>query len=135
MNALRNIHEALAIGGLLIDTPPGSRRPRVGAGARELGRLDVSDWAGTIDQIDRLTEQTTRAGLFRVTREDGFTVTDQFPTGAELVAEVRGWAGDTDRSDARSAHLRRTAAGSGAAGGQAPRLPCVTAVTTSSLNG
>jgi hypothetical protein len=51
------------------------------------------DWVGTIDQIDRLTEQTVRAGLFRVIREDRCTVTDQFPTGAELVAEVRGWAG------------------------------------------
>jgi hypothetical protein len=53
----------------------------------------MSDWAGTIDQIDRLTEQTIRAGLFRVIRQDRFPVTDQFRTGAELVAEVRGWAG------------------------------------------
>jgi hypothetical protein len=93
VNALRNIHAALVTGGLLIDTQPVSPRPRVGAGARELGRLDMSDWASTIDQIDRLTEQTIRAGLFRAIREDRFTVTDQFPTGAGLVAEVRGWAG------------------------------------------
>jgi hypothetical protein len=93
VNALRKLHEALVAGGLLIDTQPVSRRPRVGVGARELGGLDMSDWAGTIDQIDRLTEQTIRAGLFRVIREDRFTVTDQFPTGAELVAEVREWAG------------------------------------------
>jgi hypothetical protein len=53
----------------------------------------MSDWLGTIDRIDRLAEQTIRAGLFRVIREDRFTVTDQFPTGAELIADVRGWAG------------------------------------------
>jgi hypothetical protein len=93
VNALRNIHEALVTGGLLIDTQPVSRRPRVEASSSELGRLDMSEWAGTIAQIDRLTEQTVRAGLFRLIREDRFTVTDQFPTGAELVAEVREWAG------------------------------------------
>ena len=93
MNALRNIHKALVTGGLLIDTQPVSSHPLAEADARRLGTLDMSEWAQTIDEIDRLTDETFRAGLFTVVDQRRFTVTDHFDTGAELVAEVRGWAG------------------------------------------
>jgi hypothetical protein len=93
VNALRNIHKALVTGGLLIDTQPVSPHPLVEADAARLGTLDMSEWAQTIDEIDRLTDETLRAGLFTVVDQRRFTVTDHFDTGAELVTEVRGSAG------------------------------------------
>jgi hypothetical protein len=93
VNALRKIHGALVAGGLVIDTQPVSPHPPVETDAGELGTLDMSEWARTIEEIDRLTEQTIRAGLFTVVDQRRLSVTDHFDTGAELVAEVREWAG------------------------------------------
>jgi hypothetical protein len=93
VHALRNIHKALVPGGRLIDTQPVSPQPPIDADGEFVGTLDMSEWARTIDQIDRLTEQTLRAGLFTIVAERRFTVTDQFDTGAEFVAEARQWAG------------------------------------------
>jgi hypothetical protein len=93
VHALRNIHQCLVTGGRLIDTQPVSPQPPVDTDGDALGTLDMSEWARTIDQIDRLTAQTLRAGLFTIVAERRFTVSDQFDSGAELVAETRQWAG------------------------------------------
>jgi hypothetical protein len=93
VHALRNIHKALRTGGLVIDTQPVSPHPLTKADAATLGALDMSEWARTIRRIDRLAEQSVRAGLFAIVAERGFTVTDRFDTGAELVAEASEWAG------------------------------------------
>jgi hypothetical protein len=93
VNALRKIHGSLVAGGVMIDTQPVSRHPPVETDAGELGTLDMSEWARTIEEIDRLTEQTISAGLFTVVDQRRLSVTDRFDTGAELVAEVREWAG------------------------------------------
>jgi hypothetical protein len=93
VNALRKIHRALVAGGVVIDTQPVSPHPTVETEAGELGTLDMSEWARTIEEVDRLTEQTVRAGLFTVVDQRRFLVTDCFDTGAELVAGVREWAG------------------------------------------
>jgi hypothetical protein len=93
VNALRKIHGALVAGGVVIDTQPVSRHPPVETDAGELGTLDMSEWARTIEEVDRLTERTVNAGLFTVVDQRRFSVTDHFDTGAEAVAEVREWAG------------------------------------------
>lgn len=93
MNALRKIHEALVVGGLLIDTQPVSPQPPVESDSREIGTLDMSEWARTIDEIDRLVRQTIRDGLFALVDQHRLTVIDQFDTGRELVEEASEWAG------------------------------------------
>jgi hypothetical protein len=93
VHALGNIDRALVAGGLVIDTQPVSPHPVIDADAAALGTLDMSEWACTVDQIDRLAEQSVCAGLFTVVGERRFTVTDRFDTGAELVAVVTEWAG------------------------------------------
>jgi hypothetical protein len=93
VNALRNIDEALVTARLLIDTQPVCPHPPVKADGREPGTLDMSDWARTIEQIDGLTDETLRAGVFTIVDQRRFTVTDHFDTGADFVAEVREWDG------------------------------------------
>ena len=93
MNALRKIHEALTVGGLLIDTQPVSSKPLVESDSSEIGRLDMSEWARTIDEIDRLIDRTIRDGLFALVDQHNVTVTDRFDTGRELVEEASEWAG------------------------------------------
>jgi hypothetical protein len=93
VNALRKIHEALVVGGLLIDTQPVSPQPPVESDSREIGTLDMSEWARTIDEIDRLVRQTIRDGLFALVDQHRLTVIDQFDTGRELVEEASEWAG------------------------------------------
>jgi hypothetical protein len=93
VNALRKIHEALIVGGLLIDTQPVSPEPPAESDSRQNGRLDMTEWARTIDEIDTLVQQTIRDGLFALVDQRSVTVTDQFDTGKELVEEASGWAG------------------------------------------
>jgi hypothetical protein len=93
VNALRKIHEALVVGGLLIDTQPVSPQPPVESDSREIGTLDMSEWARTIDEIDRLVRQTIGDGLFALVDQHRLTVIDQFDTGRELVEEASEWAG------------------------------------------
>jgi hypothetical protein len=106
VHALRNIHAALIPGGPIIDTQPVSAHPPIEADDAELGTLDMRDWARTIEQIDRLTEQTIREGLFTIDEERRFTVTDSYDDGPEFVAEARQWAG-THVGDALANRLAR----------------------------
>jgi hypothetical protein len=99
VNALRRIHAALVPGGLVVDTQPVSARPSVEAGGVELGTLDMHEWRGTIDAVDRLVAETIDDGLFALQAESEFVVTDAFDDGPEMVASVSGWRG-TRISDA-----------------------------------
>jgi hypothetical protein len=93
VNALCTIHRALVPGGLVIDTQPVSARPPIEAGGRELGRVDMREWARMIQAVDERVAETLADGLFDLVEERRFVVTDTFDSGAELVTEVREWAG------------------------------------------
>ena len=93
MNALRKIHRALVPGSLVVDTQPVSAHPPVESENGTLGTLDMSEWARTIETIDRVVEQTVAGGLFELELERRFVVTDDYADGAELVAVTRDWAG------------------------------------------
>jgi hypothetical protein len=99
VNALRRIHAALVPGGLVVDTQPVSARPSVEAGGVELGTLDMHEWRGTIDAVDRLVAETIDDGLFALQAESEFVVTDAFDDGPEMLESVSGWRG-TRISDA-----------------------------------
>jgi hypothetical protein len=93
VNALRTIHRALVPGGLVIDTQPVSALPPVEMSGRELGTVDMREWARMIAAVDERVAETLADGLFELVEERRFVVTDTFDSGAELVAEVREWAG------------------------------------------
>jgi hypothetical protein len=93
VNALRNIHAALVPGGLVVDTQPVSAHPPIKGSAGELGRLDMREWAQTVDTIDGLVAATLRDGMFALEEERDLVVTESFDDGAQLVAAVREWQG------------------------------------------
>jgi hypothetical protein len=99
VNALRRIHAALVPGGLVVDTQPVSARPSVEAFGVELGTLDMDEWRGTIDAVDRLVAETIDDGFFALQAESELVVTDAFDDGPEMVESVSGWRG-TRISDA-----------------------------------
>jgi hypothetical protein len=93
VNALRKIHAALVPGGLVVDTQPVSPDPPVESRSGELGTLDMSEWARTVEMLDGLVATTFRDGLFTVQHEGGLVVTDAFDDGAEMLSVVGAWQG------------------------------------------
>lgn len=93
MNALRQIHAVLVPGGSVIDTQPVSAEPPVESRGRRLTALDMHDWAHTIELVDLQVREAIRDGLFALDDEQQIIVTDTYDDGAELVEEVRAWAG------------------------------------------
>ncbi len=93
MHALRNIHAALAPGGILVDTQPVSARPPIASDGGKLGTLDMRDWLGTIHAVDELVEETIAAGLYELEHESRFVVTDTFDNGSECLETVSAWRG------------------------------------------
>ena len=93
MHVLRNIHEALAPDGILVDTQPVSARPPVAAGELRLGTLDMRDWLETIRAVDALFAETVDAGLFELQHESRLVVTDTYDNGPECLETVAGWRG------------------------------------------
>jgi hypothetical protein len=93
VHALRNIHAALAPGGILIDTQPVSARSPVAADGVPLGTLDMRAWHDTIQAVDELIAETIGAGLYELRHESRFVVTDTYDDGPECLEIVGGWQG------------------------------------------
>ena len=93
MHALRNIHAALAAGGILVDTQPVSASPPVASDGGELGSLDMHEWLDTIHAVDERLVETIADGLYEPDRESSFVVTDTFDNGPECLEIVSGWRG------------------------------------------
>lgn len=93
VHALRAIHTALDLDGLLVDTQPVSSDPPIHAGDIELGRPDMRAWAQTIAAVDRETDRVVAEGLYRLEHEQTLTVTDFYDDGPDLVSYVKDWQG------------------------------------------
>ena len=93
MHALRNIHAALALDGILVGTQPASASPRVASDSGELGSLDLHDWLDTIHAVDERFGETIAAGLYELKHESWFVVTDSYDNGPECLDIVSGWRG------------------------------------------
>jgi hypothetical protein len=93
VNALRNIHAALAPDAILVDTQPVSASPPVASGGDDLGALDMRDWLDTIHAVDGLVEETIAGGLYALEHESWLVVTDTYDNGPECFEIVRGWRG------------------------------------------
>jgi hypothetical protein len=138
VNALRRIHAALVMGGVLIDTQPISPRPAVETSAGRLGTLDMRDWCKIINAVDQRVAQTIEEGLWANEGEHRYVVTDTFGSGGELVDTVNEWQGTRIseglsrrtrvaagqacvHQDVRLRVLRRCPAGSSVPGRRGPR--------------
>jgi hypothetical protein len=93
VDALERIHAALDHGGVVVDTQPVSSQPPVVGANGPLGELDMSDWAETIAAVDARIIATVERGLYSVAADRLVVVTDDYDSGAELIAETREWAG------------------------------------------
>jgi hypothetical protein len=99
VDALEQIHAALADDGVVVDTQPVSAEPPVVTEAGPRGRLDMSAWSHTIAEVDREIMRAVDSGLFEVTAERVVVVTDVYDDLAELVAETGNWAGTAVPAD------------------------------------
>ena len=93
MHALRNIHTALALDGILVDTQPVSASPPVASNGGELGSLDMHHWLDTIHAVGERFAETIAAGLYELEHESWFVVTDTFDNGPECLEIAGGWRG------------------------------------------
>ena len=93
MNVLRAIHTALVPGGLVIDTQPVSAYPPIESDAGALGRLDMSEWADLIAEIDDRADEVLGEGLFVIEDESRFSVVDEYDNGEDCLSYIRHWMG------------------------------------------
>ena len=93
MHALRNIHAALAVDGILVDSQPVSASPPVAVDGGELGSLDMHEWLDTIHAVDERFAETIAAGLYGLEHESWFVVTDSYDSGPECPDTVSNWSG------------------------------------------
>jgi hypothetical protein len=93
VHALRNIHSALVLDGLLVDTQPISAHPRVTAGGGELGALDMREWIETIQAVDERVNETISTGRYDVTDERELVVTSIFDDGPDCLEIAGAWRG------------------------------------------
>jgi hypothetical protein len=93
VHALHNIHAALVPDAILVDTQPVSARPPVAADDVTLGTLDMREWLGTIQAVDKLVAETIADGLYELQHESRFVVTDSYDNGPECLETVAGWQG------------------------------------------
>ena len=93
MHALRNIHAALAVDGILVDSQPVSASPPVAVDGGELGSLDMDEWLDTIHAGDERFAEAIAAALYELEHESWFVVTDTYDNGPECLETVSGWRG------------------------------------------
>lgn len=93
MHALRNIHAALVLDGLLIDTQPIGPQPRVTANGHELGTLDMRDCVETIHAVDEQLAETIADRLYETIVERTLVVRSTFDDGPDCVEITSAWQG------------------------------------------
>jgi hypothetical protein len=93
VHALRNIHRVLVPDGVLVDTQPVGRRPRVGVNGDDVGTLDMREWVKTIRAVDESVAETIAAGLFEQTHERMLVIRDTFDNGPDCLEIIATWRG------------------------------------------
>jgi hypothetical protein len=106
VDALQQIHRAMATGGLVLDMQPVRPRPPVEAAGTRLGSLDMREWGRTLDAVAALIDETIAAGLFREEGRRSYDVLETFDDGPELIDTVRDWDG-TEISSTLAARIVR----------------------------
>jgi SAM-dependent methyltransferase len=90
VHALRQIHKALAPGGILLDMHPTRPSARAEVGGVSLGDFDDEEFFEIVDATDR---PLAESDLFELEQELEFDYLERWEDGEELLEDVEGWAG------------------------------------------
>ena len=91
MHVLRNVHQALVGGGLLLDVHPLGADIPVRAGSHGLGFVDARRFARIVDAMDACVDAVVEEGLFGEVRTLRRHVAERFETAAEALEHASEW--------------------------------------------
>jgi hypothetical protein len=95
VHALRNVHEALVPGGILLDLHPVPPAEQAEAGGRVLGRLVEDEFFATVAAVESVLEEAVADGLFEPEVESETEVLERFDGVDEFFEIVGERAGAT----------------------------------------
>jgi SAM-dependent methyltransferase len=90
VHALRQIHKALAPGGILLDMHPTRPSARAEVGGVSLGDFDDEEFFGIVDATER---PLAESDLFVLEREVEFDYLERWDDGAQLLEDIETWDG------------------------------------------
>jgi hypothetical protein len=90
VHALRQIHRALASGGILLDMHPVRPSTRAEVGGVSLGEFDD---AGFFEIVDSTERPLADSNLFVLESELEFDYLERYDSGEELLEDVSEWEG------------------------------------------
>lgn len=99
VDALTQIHAALAVGAVLVDTVPVSLRLPVVLEDERIGELRDDEWLETVAAVDRELEKVVAAGLFELRHEERYCIVHEFGSGDECLEVVGSWGGTSVPAD------------------------------------
>jgi hypothetical protein len=88
---LRQVHQALAAKGLVLDIHPLGDDFAVLAAERGIGFVETSKFRTILEAMDECVEQTVAEGLFAELRTVRRHVVERFDTAAEALEEADSW--------------------------------------------
>lgn len=91
MHVLRNVHEALAPGGALLDVHPLAYDAAVRVDGRGLGYVDESPFERVVAAMEECVAAVVAAGLLEEERRLEREVVERFDDGAELLDVASEW--------------------------------------------
>ena len=91
MHALRQIHQALVPGGILLDMHPVPPSTRAEVQGTSLGEFDDAEFMQTVANAEAVIE---RSGLFTRESEVEFDYLERYDDPAQMLEDIReGWEG------------------------------------------
>jgi hypothetical protein len=91
VHALRQVHQAVAAKGLVLDIHPLGDDFPVLAADRGIGFVDTSKFRRILKAMNSCVEQTIAEGLFTELRTVRRHVVERYDTAAEALEEANGW--------------------------------------------
>jgi hypothetical protein len=88
---LRQVHQALTRGGLVLDVHPLGDDFPVLVGERGVGFVDTTKFRDVLEAMNLSLEQTVREGLFEEVRSVRRHVVERYDSAAEALEEADSW--------------------------------------------
>ena len=93
VDALTQIHAALAPDAVLVDTVPVSLRLPVFLDDECVGEFEDDEWLEMVAAVDGEMEKVVKAGLFALRHEERYRIVHEFGSGGECLEVVGSWGG------------------------------------------
>jgi hypothetical protein len=91
VHVLRQVHRALAPGGLVLDVHPLGNDFPVLAGERGIGFVDTRKFRGILQAMNECVAQTVAEGLFEELQQLRRHVVERYDNAAEALEEAESW--------------------------------------------